>query len=62
MGNILENSQIHLTTTELNLPTQLQIMRCMGFIDETVNLVALQLSNDFESAIDLVLNGFTIDT
>lgn len=62
MGNVLEglnNAQSQPTTTELILPTQLQIMRDMGLTNETVNIAALRLSNDLETAIELVLSGFT---
>ncbi|VVC24378.1 UBA-like,Ubiquitin-related domain,Ubiquitin domain [Cinara cedri] len=57
-GNAIENAQSP-TTTELILPTQLQIMRDMGLTNEAVNIAALRISNDLETAIDLVLSGFT---
>lgn len=45
--------------SELILPTQLQIMRDIGLTNDAVNIAALQLSNDLETAIELVLNGLT---
>lgn len=45
------------STSELILPTQLQIMRDIGLTNDAVNIAALQLSNDLETAIELVLNG-----
>lgn len=57
MGNDLEYAQSHLTTTEPNLAPQLQILREMGFNNETLNIAALQLSDDFETALDLLNFG-----
>lgn len=60
--NMLEihNVQSQQTATEINLSTQLQIMRDMGLTNDAVNLEALRLSSDLETAIELVLSGFTL--
>ncbi|VVC31243.1 Ubiquitin-related domain,UBA-like,Ubiquitin-associated domain,Ubiquitin domain [Cinara cedri] len=58
MENAPETIQSQLPITEQNLLTQLQMMRNMGFTNQAVNIAALQLSNDFETAVHLVLNGF----
>lgn len=44
---------------DIDLPTQLQIMRDMGLNNDAVNLEALRISSDLETAIELVLSGFS---
>jgi hypothetical protein len=43
---------------EFDVPTQLQMMRDMGLVNDALNLEALQLGGDLETAVELVLNGF----
>lgn len=45
---------------EFDVPTQLQMMRDMGLVNDALNLEALQLSGDLGTAVELVLNGFNI--
>lgn len=62
-GNVLEalnNVQNQSASVEIDLSTQLQIMRDMGLTNDAINLEALRLSSDLETAIELVLSGFTI--
>lgn len=56
-GNTVQSQQ---SATEINLSTQLQIMRDMGLTNDGVNLEALRLSSDLETAVELVLSGFTL--
>lgn len=56
----LRNVQNEPNPSENNLSTQLQIMREMGLTNEAVNIEALRISSDLETAIELVLSGFTI--
>jgi len=65
-GNVLDthrNIRNQRTSAENDLSTNLQIMRDMGLVNEALNIEALRVSSDLESAIELVLSGFafTID-
>lgn len=42
------------------LSTSLQIMREMGLTNEALNLYTLQQTNDLETAVELILNGFGV--
>lgn len=42
------------------LSTSLQIMREMGLTDEALNLYTLQQTNNLETAVELILNGFGV--
>jgi len=64
-GNMLDafsNIRSQSTSSETDLSTNLQIMRDMGLTNEAVNIEALRISSDLESAIELVLSGYTINT
>lgn len=56
----LRNVQNEPNLSENNLSTRLQIMREMGLTNEALNIEALRISSDLETAIELVLSGFTI--
>lgn len=43
-----------------DLSTSLQIMREMGLDDEALNLYTLQQTNNLETAVELILNGFGV--
>lgn len=47
--------------TETDYTAHLQIMRDMGLANDSINLQALRLSRNLESAINLVLSGYTGD-
>jgi len=63
-GNTVNNLETadsnHVSDNQIDYSTQLQIMREMGLTNEAVNLEALRLRGNLESAIELVLTGFTI--
>lgn len=42
------------------LSTSLQIMREMGLTNEALNRYTLQQTNDLETAVELILNGFGV--
>lgn len=55
----LQNQQTPSEDEQSSLTTQLQIMREMGLTNEALNLAAIRVSNGLESAIELVLSGFS---